>query len=338
MFSDDSSLGFKFSSSMSNVSAYSKSFYMVIMIFALLTFAKKAPELIGELLPNKSKSKLGFGASMKDIVGLSTAAKVGAGIAGGALGGTAIGLLSGSPGGMIGGFLKGGLSGLKGQGFRKTTSGAWKSERDAIKKMRDIRAQGGSWFGSHVASLQGALGMRNAYEEDKIHVDELNKFIKYQDEIEETAKNFSVVKRLERDYEAIKQAGRLAGESDEHYTTRIEVARQNWKRAMEATITSSMTGRQVDYHEAEMVQNAAGNWGIRDAVATSTIDFTAIPTNISGSINAKTAEMNRTGSGLGYAPASNYGDMDNINNAAQGDLAHYISQPSFSRNEANSGK
>lgn len=44
-------------------------FFKVIMILSILTFAKKAPELIGELLP-KSASKLGFGASMKEIFGL----------------------------------------------------------------------------------------------------------------------------------------------------------------------------------------------------------------------------------------------------------------------------
>lgn len=47
----------------------SNSFFKVIMILSILTFAKKAPELVGELLP-KSASKLGFGASMKEIFGL----------------------------------------------------------------------------------------------------------------------------------------------------------------------------------------------------------------------------------------------------------------------------
>ena len=47
----------------------SNPFFKVIMILSILTFAKKAPELVGELLP-KSASKLGFGASMKEIFGL----------------------------------------------------------------------------------------------------------------------------------------------------------------------------------------------------------------------------------------------------------------------------
>lgn len=53
-----------------NGTDYSKNdFFIVVMVLSVLTFAKKAPELVGELLP-KSASKLGFGASMKEIFGL----------------------------------------------------------------------------------------------------------------------------------------------------------------------------------------------------------------------------------------------------------------------------
>lgn len=184
---------------------FTRTYLRIAIILALLTFAKKAPDLIKELFP-MGGSKLGFGTSMKDIVGLSTAAKVGTGIVGGALGGTAIGLLSGSPGGMIGGFLKGGLSGLKGQGFRKTTSGVWKSERDSIKKMRDIRAQGGSWFGSHVASLQGALGMRNAYENDEAAIANSQVIIDTYNDSEAEAKSEAIKNRA--NYSMISHDGR----------------------------------------------------------------------------------------------------------------------------------
>ena len=67
-----------------------RSYIVVIMILALLTFAKKAPELLKELLPT-SASKLGFGTSMKEIFGLG--ATVG-GIAG--LGISTIGRVSGA--------------------------------------------------------------------------------------------------------------------------------------------------------------------------------------------------------------------------------------------------
>lgn len=74
-----------------NGTDYSKNdFFIVVMVLSVLTFAKKAPELVGELLP-KSASKLGFGASMKEIFGLG--ATVG-GIAG--LGISAIGRIPGA--------------------------------------------------------------------------------------------------------------------------------------------------------------------------------------------------------------------------------------------------
>lgn len=68
----------------------SNPFFKVIMILSILTFAKKAPELLGKLLP-ESASKLGFGASMKEIFGLG--ATVG-GIAG--LGISAVGRVPGA--------------------------------------------------------------------------------------------------------------------------------------------------------------------------------------------------------------------------------------------------
>ena len=69
---------------------WTKRFIMIAMVLALLTFAKKAPELLKELLP-ASASKLGFGANMKEIFGLG--ATVG-GIAG--LGISAIGRVPGA--------------------------------------------------------------------------------------------------------------------------------------------------------------------------------------------------------------------------------------------------
>lgn len=312
----------------------SRHIIVIVMILALFTFAKKAPDLLKELLP-ASASKLGFGASMKDIVGL----KVGTGAIGGALGGTAIGLLGGGIGGAAAGFLKGSLSGLKGQGFAKTAASAWSKQLKANKAYADARANGASWWGYQMAHLQQNLGMRTAADVDKQNVDDVNNYIKYQDEIEGYAKNYNVVKRLERDYEAIKQAGRLRGESDDHYTARMEAARQNWKRAMEATVTSSMTGRDADYHAAELSRNATtGRWEVVDSATTTTIAHGSVPINISGSISSKTIEMNRVGNSLGYSSVSNYTDMDNNNNQAKADVATMTSQRSYSRNRANAGK
>lgn len=136
-------------------------YIIVIMIFALLTFAKKMPELLKEILPNGG-SKIGFGASMKDIVGLGKTSKFGAGILGGAIGGTAMGLLSGRPGGMVGGLLRGSLGGLRGQGFSKSLTGAWGGQKKANEAMAKLRANGGNWWGYQLARTQQAFGLRTA--------------------------------------------------------------------------------------------------------------------------------------------------------------------------------
>lgn len=169
----------------------SKNMILIAMILALLTFAKNAPELIKQLLPAGSGTKLGFGLGLKDAFGLN----VGASIAAGAVAGGAIGLLSRSPGGFVGGVLKGGASGLKGQGIAKTASGAWKSERDAIKKTSDLRANGGSWFGSKVASVQDRLGMRNAYENDEARIANAQSIIDTYNNAESEAKSEALKNR-----------------------------------------------------------------------------------------------------------------------------------------------
>lgn len=317
----------------------SEDWIKVFMVLALLTFGKKAPDLLKDLFP-AGASKLGLGmSSPKNLfndMAFSWIPKAATGVVGGALGGAAIGILSGSPGGIFGGLLKGGLSGLKGQGFSKTASSAWKSNKESIKKMRDIRANGGDWLGYKVAKVQKGLSIRTAGENDKQRVDKINDYIKYKDEIEGYAKNSKTVKTLERTYEAIKQAGRLRGESDDHYTARIEAARQNWKRAMEATVSSSMTGRDIDYHEATIQRNiTTGKWEVVDVAATSSIIHSSIEPGISSSISSKQEELNRVGNSLGYGATNNYATMDAINNQAKADAAHITSTKEYSRNKAN---
>ena len=140
-----------------------RSFFMVIIVIALLTFAKKAPDLLKELFP-AGASKLGLGVSMKDFVGLQKGFKIGSGILGGAVGGAAVGFLGSRThiGGLVGGMLKGGLSGFKGQGLGKTAASAWKTQSKMNKTMADVRANGGSAFGYHMNQLQQGFGIRTA--------------------------------------------------------------------------------------------------------------------------------------------------------------------------------
>lgn len=156
-----------------------RSIIVLVMIFALLTFAKKAPDLLKQLFPS-GESKLGFGASMKDIVGLnkglSTAAGIGTGAAvgliAGAAGGRGLGRLTGALGGATGGVFRGGHAGFGAKGIGSAIGSARKNQAEYSKKMADIRANGGTWLGSKISGLQGTLGMRTAYDRMNDQYDE----------------------------------------------------------------------------------------------------------------------------------------------------------------------
>lgn len=163
---------FTFWQSLGNPEGIEKGFLSVVIILSLLTFAKKAPDLIKELIP-ASASKLGFGMAMKDIVGLEKTWKGATGVLGGALGGAATGLLGGGLGGFAGGLLKGGLSGLKGQGFAKTAANAWKERSKTNAEMAKVRANGGGWFGYNLAKMQHNLGIMTAAEDDEQRIADL---------------------------------------------------------------------------------------------------------------------------------------------------------------------
>lgn len=178
IFQVEKNMDFGFWGTIGDVEVGTKAIIEVIMILALLTFAKKAPDLIKELFP-AGASKLGFGLSMKDVVGLQRGFKTATGILGGALGGAAIGLIGGAGiggkfGGLTGGLLKGGFSGLKGQGLTKTATSAWKNQAKANLSYANAKANGANWFGYQTAHLQQGLNMRTAadsYNQEKAELE-----------------------------------------------------------------------------------------------------------------------------------------------------------------------
>ena len=144
--------------------SFTQGFIGIIIIIALLSFAKRAPELLKEILPKGGPGSIGYGVSTKDMVGLGNLA---GGITG-AIGGFAGGLAAGSVGGAVFGLLRGGVGGLGNKdlkGVGKTLTTGFKGQRDASKKMADIRANGGSFWGAKSAQLATAFGQRTAYED-----------------------------------------------------------------------------------------------------------------------------------------------------------------------------
>lgn len=140
----ESDMSFFSNESFAGNSGY-RAFYVTVIIIALLTFAKKAPELLKELMP-AGASKLGFGASMKDLFGLGAAV---GGVAGAATGG-AIGFFGGQGIGAIGGVFRGAKAGVGAKGLGAAVSGARKVQSEVNKKVAAKRANGATWLGSHI--------------------------------------------------------------------------------------------------------------------------------------------------------------------------------------------
>lgn len=138
----------------SNLTATSRMFLGVIIILSLLTFAKRAPDLLKSILPSTDGgSGLGFGLGKKDnefgfgLLG-GIGAK-GAGVLGGAVGGLVGGAVGGGVIGALGGVFRGGFGGLKNKKLGdalKSASGAFDSQKSAALRTQQRIDAGGSRF------------------------------------------------------------------------------------------------------------------------------------------------------------------------------------------------
>lgn len=221
----------------------SNPFFKVIMILSILTFAKKAPELVGELLP-KSASKLGFAPSAKELfenpfvsttVGAATGAAVG--LIGGIAGGKGLSRVSGALGGTFGGMFRGGSSGYKSKNLGSALSGARSNQaKFNLERAQRIRT------GASSNRFNDLFGIESGFSKDDREISALSEYSKIQSEIEGYADNNSSIKRLKRNYEAIQSAGRNAGESDADYTKRIERARKAYTEAKSGFVNNVLEG------------------------------------------------------------------------------------------------
>ncbi len=136
---------------------YTKGFIGIVMILALLTFAKKAPELLKKLIP-ESASKIGFGVGLKDVVGLQRGMGSIFGAVGGALGEVA----AGNPIGLITGLFHGGAKGFSSKNLLDATKGGFASGKNAGFNTRQRIASGGSRI-----VLPGAKALAANYDREK---------------------------------------------------------------------------------------------------------------------------------------------------------------------------
>lgn len=141
---------------------------MVFMIIALLSFAKKAPDLIKELIP-QSASKLGFGLGLKDHAGLGMVGGALAGgvtgLIGGIAGGKSVGQkISGAFGGIAGGIGRGFGAGAKAKDLRGALADGTKNQAKANLERAQRVASGGTIWNAAAGKLNASVGKLSSYE------------------------------------------------------------------------------------------------------------------------------------------------------------------------------
>lgn len=202
----------------------------IVMVLALLAFAKKAPELLQDLFP-AGASKLGFGGiHMKDMLGgtqiksgLRTGAKV-------ATAGTAIGLLGAAAsgysrykinrknGGSVPRSLLGGAGGAlsaiprglkagaaKGNIFSNVSKG-WENQRSVDDKYDELITGGGSTLGRVTSHLSAHFGETKGQMYTRV-ISNNEQIAEHVKNIEDTADKFSSVKVAKTNWENAKARG-----------------------------------------------------------------------------------------------------------------------------------
>lgn len=132
----------------------------IVLMLGLFMFAKKVPDLIGELFPSMGgKAGLGFGFSMpketKGLLGLGAGAAVGGAV--GLIGGHGV---SGRVKGLVGGLTKGAYSGAKGK--KLSEIGTARAKQNKINRQASLD---GSTFGGRLeAKARNTFGFESATE------------------------------------------------------------------------------------------------------------------------------------------------------------------------------
>lgn len=253
-----------------------KFWIQVFMIMALLSFAKKAPELLKKLLPESLQSNLSFGISSKDRTGL--------GILGGALAGTATGVVGGFAGGKgfskitgaisgaLGGAGRGFGAGAKGNNLRESLSNARKNQAQANLN-RAQRIAAGTTLSERAGDFaKGMFGIQGGYSgvDSKLSAyDTLNSLVDGEDivkdyEIQRTKANEDLGK-AQREFDRIKSAyssGNATKAQFDAAQISLDVAQDAYSKAdarksaaREAVWKANMTGQNVNQIEVKWVDH-----------------------------------------------------------------------------------
>lgn len=241
-------------------SGFTKTLIGILMIMALLSFAKKAPELIKNLFP-QGASGLSFGLDKDNKAGLGMAAAGAVGLGSRVIGGGAarIGHIkrhwndeNGNPkswrkraamiAGGVGGTSLGGLFGLGSGLHGGKPSEALKSGKAANNKFTQWSQEGGTSGLRRLASgAWGSVGGTTAGQRQKRKMTALQNYSKLKDSMKSAADNFSFVDTKKQYLENLK-----ASNADIRL---IKDATDDYKNAQKAAIEYSFSGGDISVLE-----------------------------------------------------------------------------------------
>lgn len=246
------------------------SYIKIIMMLAILQFAKKAPELLSKILPT-GDSGIGFGLERPGTT-LAPLGVVGGAVAGG-VGGAVVGGLGrfnaqrklnknedGSHkehwvksnaaallGGMATGIGRGTLGGAKKGNVISNVKGGISNQAKANDKYIDLHSRGGSARGVMASKIMNTFGNTNAQEANR-KIGNYQSVIDSRQKIQDLAENIGDVKNAKTKWENAKARGATDDEIDILYRNYKDTRKAAEKAAIDGN-TSGFSGEDRVYAE-----------------------------------------------------------------------------------------
>lgn len=330
----------------------------IIMILAILSFMKKAPDLIKQLIPSSGATgALSYGLSAKDNPGFG----MGKAVVGGAVGGVVAGGISaldrykankvlgkskkaavgGAIGGLASGALRGVLSGGKSGNMFKNIQTGVSEQAKSNERYADLISEGGSSFGSFLSKVQSAAGGETAGQLANRRLQNIKALSKYKKSINDAADSASFVGSFKSAAENLTQ---WAGETEEHFRLRKDEAENKYRGIRKAFQEAAIAGRDTitsfSYKDANGVDQTMNV----NYVISSDADDNAAAFKIRTQVAQ--AEEFRSSHNVEYynpttdsfesvGPIRTRSDVSDLSALAEQTEIYITSRPDFSRNVAN---
>lgn len=247
----------------------------IVMILALLIFAKKAPELLKELFPSSGSASLGFGLKspkkmLDSMLGgkqLWNATKRTAGFGVGALAGGAIGFLGGRGAGRVsgifGGMTRGALGGAKKGALWSNLKGVGTKQAQINKQKIDWKNNGSTWsgrMGQRMANTFGLVGAAEGFENQMAEYDKQLNTLNAKSSAYKEASG-SVGKMEDR---ATSQLDTKTFKAEQIYQRNLQQRRRNYKGISDAMANGDFaTAQSLIASEKARINKVKSDWDLR---------------------------------------------------------------------------